>query len=42
MDGGGEIYDVGKIDQSRFKHIKLFEELKGRNAQQVFQEMEWE
>lgn len=42
MDGGGEIYDVGKIDQSRFKHIKLYEELKGRNAQQVFQEMEWE
>lgn len=42
MDGGGEIYDIGKIDQSRFKHIKLFEELKGRNAQQVFQEMEWE
>lgn len=42
LDGGGEIYDVGKIDQSRFKHIKLFEELKGRNAQQVFQEMEWE
>jgi hypothetical protein len=42
MDGGGEIYDVGKIDQSRFKHIKLFDELKGRNAQQVFQEMEWE
>jgi glyoxylase-like metal-dependent hydrolase (beta-lactamase superfamily II) len=42
MDGGGEIYDVGKIDQSRFKHIRLFEELKGRNAQQVFQEMEWE
>lgn len=42
MDGGGEINDVGKIDQSRFKHIKLFEELKGRNAQQVFQEMEWE
>ena len=42
MDGGGEIYDVGKIDQSRFRHIKLYEELKGRNAQQVFQEMEWE
>lgn len=42
MDSGGEIYDVGKIDQSRFKHIKFFEDLKGRNAQQVFQEMEWE
>jgi glyoxylase-like metal-dependent hydrolase (beta-lactamase superfamily II) len=42
MDGGGEIYNIGKIDQSRFKHIKLFDELKGRNAQQVFQEMEWE
>ena len=42
MDGGGEIYDVGKIDQSRFKHIMAYEQLKGRNAQQVFQEMEWE
>lgn len=42
MDGGGEIYDVGRIDQSRFKHLKFFDELKGRNAQQVFQEMEWE
>lgn len=42
MDGGGEIYDVGTIDQSRFKHLKQYEQLKGRNAQQVFQEMEWE
>jgi glyoxylase-like metal-dependent hydrolase (beta-lactamase superfamily II) len=42
MDGGGEIYDVGKIDQSRFKHLLAYEQLKGRNAQQVFQEMEWE
>ncbi|OGI39615.1 MAG: hypothetical protein A2140_06185 [Candidatus Muproteobacteria bacterium RBG_16_62_13] len=42
MDGGGEIYDVGKIDQSRFQHLKQYEQLKGRNAQQVFQEMEWE
>lgn len=42
MEGGGEIYDVGKIDQSRFQHLKQYEQLKGRNAQQVFQEMEWE
>jgi glyoxylase-like metal-dependent hydrolase (beta-lactamase superfamily II) len=42
LDGGGEIYDVGRIDQSRFRHLKVFDELKGRNAQQVFQEMEWE
>ncbi len=42
MDGGGEIYDIGKIDQSRFKHLLAYEQLKGRNAQQVFQEMEWE
>lgn len=42
MDGGGEIYDVGKLDQSRFKHLMAYEQLKGRNAQQVFQEMEWE
>ena len=42
MDRGGEIYDVGTIDQSRFKHLMAYEQLKGHNAQQVFQQMEWE
>lgn len=42
LDQGGEIYDVGTIDQSDFRHLENYEQLKGRNAQQVFQEMEWE
>lgn len=41
IDGGGEIYDLHKIDQSRFGYLQNFEQLSGRNAQQVFQEMEW-
>lgn len=42
MDGGGEINDAGTIDQSRFRHLMACEPLKGRNARQVFQEMERE
>lgn len=33
---------VGKIDQSRFDYLKFYNDLKGRNAQQVYEEMEWE
>jgi glyoxylase-like metal-dependent hydrolase (beta-lactamase superfamily II) len=39
---GRGIEEVGALDQSRFTHLKVYEELKGRNAQQVYQEMEWE
>lgn len=39
---GGGIEEIGRIDQSRFKYLQVYEELKGRNAQQVYQEMEWE
>jgi glyoxylase-like metal-dependent hydrolase (beta-lactamase superfamily II) len=42
MDQGGVIQDVSRIDQSRFKHLENYDSLKGRNVQQVFQEMEWE
>jgi glyoxylase-like metal-dependent hydrolase (beta-lactamase superfamily II) len=42
MEEGGTITDIGKLDQSRFKHLADYQTLKGRNAQQVFQEMEWE
>ena len=42
MDGGGDIIDIGSLDQARFSKLENFDELKGRNAQQVFQEMEWE
>lgn len=41
IEGGGEIYELHKIDLSRFSHLRNFEQLNGRNVQQVFQEMEW-
>jgi glyoxylase-like metal-dependent hydrolase (beta-lactamase superfamily II) len=42
MEAGGGIADIGRLDQSAFAHLAGYELLKGRNAQQVFQEMEWE
>lgn len=42
MDDGGDISRIGSLDQSRFSHLADYETLKGRNAQQVYQEMEWE
>jgi len=42
MDSGGDISQVGKLDQSRFAYLANFELLSGRNAQQVYQHMEWE
>lgn len=42
MEDGGGIEDVGTIDQSQFSYLENYESLKGRNAQQVYQEMEWE
>ena len=42
MDDGGDIMDIGSIDQSPFEYLVSYSALKGRNAQQVFQEMEWE
>jgi len=42
MESGGDITQIGTLDQSRFSYLEDYETLKGRNAQQVFQEMEWE
>lgn len=42
MNNGGDITQIGTLDQSRFAHLVDYATLKGRNAQQVFQEMEWE
>ena len=42
MEAGGGIEDIGSLDQSDFAYLVSYDELKGRNAQQVFQEMEWE
>lgn len=42
MENGGIIQDVSKIDQSKYFYLENFDLLKGRNVQQVYQEMEWE
>jgi len=42
IENGGEISDISKIDQSRFNYLLNYEMLSGRNAQQVFTEIEWE
>lgn len=42
MEAGGDITQIGSLDQSRFEYLENAASLKGRNAQQVFQEMEWE
>ena len=42
MDAGGDISRIGDLDQSAFDYLANHEALAGRNAQQVYQEMEWE
>jgi len=42
IDEGGDIIDAVKVDQSGFAHLEQFDALAGRNAQRVFEEMEWE
>jgi glyoxylase-like metal-dependent hydrolase (beta-lactamase superfamily II) len=42
MEAGGDITRIGTLDQSRFSYLKNFKPLSGRNAQQVYQQMEWE
>ncbi|MCF6256129.1 MAG: MBL fold metallo-hydrolase [Gammaproteobacteria bacterium] len=42
IDNGGTLDEVSKVDQSKFKKLIGYEMLKGRNANQVFQELEWE
>lgn len=42
MDAGGGIEDVGTLDQSRYSYLENYDTLKGRNAQRVYEELEWE
>jgi hypothetical protein len=42
MDEGHGMEEIGKIDQSRFGYLDNFDSLKGRNAQRVYEELEWE
>ncbi len=42
IDAGGDIIGAVEVDQSAFAHLGLFDQLARRNAQAVFQQMEWE
>lgn len=42
MDEGNDITAIGTIKQDQFNYLQDFALLKGRNAQQVYQELEWE
>jgi glyoxylase-like metal-dependent hydrolase (beta-lactamase superfamily II) len=42
IDAGGDMITSVGVDQSAFRHLRQFDALAGRNAQQVFSEMEWE
>ena len=42
MQNGGDIADIGNLDQSEYHYLLNHETLAGRNAQQVYTELEWE
>lgn len=42
IDEGGDIIGSVKVDQSAFAYLDQFDALAGRNAQAVFEQMEWE
>lgn len=42
IEDGGDMQGSTQVDQSAFAHLAQFEALAGRNAQQVYSEMEWE
>jgi len=42
IDGGGDIIASVHVDQSAFAHLNNYDLLSGRNAQAVFEAMEWE
>jgi len=42
MENGGDITDIGSVDQSEYSYLFNHETLAGRNAQQVYTEIEWE
>lgn len=42
IDDDGDISEISKVDQSAYKYLLNYDSLSGRNAQQVFTEMEFE
>jgi glyoxylase-like metal-dependent hydrolase (beta-lactamase superfamily II) len=42
IEEGHGMEEIGMIDQTRFSRLENYDSLKGRNAQRVFEELEWE
>ena len=42
IESGGGAHDISRINQTKFKYLKNYESLKGRNALKVYTEIEWE
>ncbi len=42
IDDDGDISEISKVDQSPYKYLLNYDSLSGRNAQQVYTEMEFE
>ncbi len=42
IKNGGDITDISSVNQSEFSYLLNYEILSGRNAQQIYIEMEWE
>lgn len=42
MQEGRDISEIGKLDFSQYRYLKNYDSLSGRNAQQVYIELEWE
>jgi len=42
MENGGDMSDISSVDQSKINYLLNLELISGRNAQQVFTELEWE
>ena len=42
LEEGEDMSAVSRIDQSAFRYLKVYEQIHGRNALRVFEEMEWE
>lgn len=42
FEEGNGMEAIGQIDQSRFAYLANYDALKGRNAQRVYEEIEWE
>jgi glyoxylase-like metal-dependent hydrolase (beta-lactamase superfamily II) len=42
LDQGGTLEEISRVDQSEFRFLAVFDQIAGRNAQQVFQEMEFD